>query len=106
MDLLKSRAENQKFLRGVREKIYDMEERSEKNKSKKIINMDSTKTAADIIAELQAVDTTALDVVVAAVNQAVTDLQALPASPVAPTAASVVITFTDGSTQTVPPASA
>lgn len=77
------------------------------NKPKKIIKMDSTpKTAAEIIAELQALDTTALDAVVAGIAQAVTDLQALPASPVAPTVASVAVTFTDGSSQTVPPATA
>ena len=53
--------------------------------------MDSTpKTVADIIAELQALDTTALDAVVAGVAQAVTDLQALPATSVASPAPTVL----------------
>jgi hypothetical protein len=68
--------------------------------------MDSTKTAADIAASLQASEA-ASD---AAVAQAITDLQALPATP-APTdpAASVTVTkvtltLSDGSTQEFDPA--
>lgn len=65
------------------------------------------KTLNDIVTELQAVEKTELDAVVAALETAVTDLQALagqtPATPAAPTVVSVQVTFTDGSVQTLPP---
>lgn len=66
------------------------------------------KTINDIVAELQQVEKTELDAVVAALETAVTDLQALagatPATPAAPTVQSVQVTFTDGTTQNVPTA--
>lgn len=56
----------------------------------------------DIITKVQALQT-ADD---AALQEIVAALQALPASPTAVTAVSVTITFSDGTTQTVPTVSA
>jgi hypothetical protein len=56
----------------------------------------------EIISQVQALQTSD-DAALAAI---VTALQALPATPSVPTAVSVVITFSDGSTQSVPVATA
>lgn len=58
-----------------------------------------------IIAEVQAIDTTNVDAVNAAVEQIVADLNTLKAeqnpSTGAPAVSSVVVSFTDGTSQTV-----
>jgi hypothetical protein len=66
-------------------------------------------TFETIIAEVQAIDTTNLDSVVAALAQVVTDLQTLQSEtsvpvvePVTVTGVANVITFSDGSTQNFP----
>jgi hypothetical protein len=65
------------------------------------------KNLNDIVSELQAVDTTALDSVVAAIAQAVTDLQAViaatPATPAADPIATVVVTTAGGVVTTCVP---
>ena len=67
--------------------------------------MKHMKTLNDILSELQAVDQTSLDGVVAAIGTCVTDLQAFIAAQSAPApvkAVSVSVTFDDGSVQTLP----
>jgi hypothetical protein len=65
-------------------------------------------TFETIIAEVQAIDTTNVDAVNAAVLQIVTDLQTLQAATTSPvvvptvTGVANVITFSDGSTQNFP----
>lgn len=66
-----------------------------------------TKTLAEISTELQALSTVTEDQFEASLASVVADLQAfIAAQPVtaAPTVLTVVVNFTDGTSQTVPPA--
>ena len=72
--------------------------------------MTDTKTLVDIRAELAALSTVTEDQYEAALSATLADLdaiiaaQATPETPVAPTAVSVVIKFSDGSEQDLPAA--
>lgn len=61
-------------------------------------------TIQDIITELQAVEKTELDQVVAALEKAVTDLQGLPAPSADPVATVSVVTASGATTEFVPKA--